>query len=359
LADTIIPPKHKTAHLAGFSRFLSTGEGPLLNRRIEVSALHRNGAEFPLELTIRPVRLPDGYIFAAFARDITERNRAAQELLQAQADLEKRVKQRTKEVSKSNAALRREIKQGTKMQEMLTRHAVELRRSNAELEQFAYVASHDLKEPLRMVTSYLELIERRYKEKLDKDADEFIGFAVDGAERMRNQIDGLLAYSRVGTGPASFEPVDCETLLDRAVKDLARVVTETGAKITHNRLPTVKADAIQLTQLFENLIANAIKFCNGATPEVQISAKRKPGEWQFAVRDNGIGIEPQYAERIFVLFQRLHNRSKYPGTGIGLAICKKIVERHGGRIWVESQPGKGSTFYFTVPHKREVSLWSS
>jgi light-regulated signal transduction histidine kinase (bacteriophytochrome) len=213
------------------------------------------------------------------------------------------------------------------------------------LEQFAYVASHDLQEPLRMVASYLGLLERRYRGRLDEKADKFIHYAVDGAARMQALIEDLLTYSRVGRQGKPFEPTDCDAVVAAVVADLG----SQGAAVSCAGLPTVLADRGQLTQLFQNLIGNALKFCNGAPPRVEVRAERRGGEWLFAVRDNGIGIAPEHRERIFVIFQRLHTRAQYPGTGIGLAICKKVVERHGGRIWVESEPGQGSTFFFTLP----------
>jgi signal transduction histidine kinase len=225
----------------------------------------------------------------------------------------------------------------------------ELERSNIELEQFAYVASHDLQEPLRMVSSYVQLLARRYKGKLDADADDFIAYAVDGANRMQMLINDLLAYSRVSTRGGPFEPTECEAVLEQTLANLQVAITDSGAVVTHDTLPTIMADDFQLGQLFQNLIDNAIKFRSEKPPCVHISAERKGNEYVFSVRDNGIGIDPEYADRIFRIFQRLHNRGKYPGTGIGLAICKKIVERHGGRIWVDSQPGRGATFYFTMP----------
>jgi signal transduction histidine kinase len=227
--------------------------------------------------------------------------------------------------------------------------AADLRRSNAELEQFAYVASHDLQEPLRMISSYIQLLQRRYQGQLDAKADTFIGFAVDGVTRMQRLINDLLAYSRVGTHGAPLVPTDCGEVVAGAIAALGAPIAETGARVIYGELPTVLADATQLGQLFQNLIGNALKFCTGVTPEITISAERAGGEWLFRVRDNGIGIDPAYAERIFIIFQRLHSREEYPGTGIGLAICKKIVERHGGRIWVESQPGQGATFTFSLP----------
>lgn len=225
----------------------------------------------------------------------------------------------------------------------------ELARSNADLQQFAYVASHDLKEPLRMVASYTQLLARRYKGKLDSDADEFIRYAVDGANRMQWLINDLLAYSRVTVQDKVFEEVDCNGVLEEVLSDLRVAVEESRAVVTHDSLPTVMADRVQLGQLFQNLIGNAIKFHGEEPPRVHVSAERQPDEWLFSVRDNGVGLDPEYAERIFVIFQRLHNRGEYPGTGIGLAICKKIVERHGGRIWVVSQTGQGATFHFTLP----------
>lgn len=230
----------------------------------------------------------------------------------------------------------------------LEESVAELGRSNADLQQFAYVASHDLQEPLRMVSSYTQLIARRYKGKLDADADEFIAFAVDGANRMQRLILDLLAYSRVNTAGRQFEPTAMETVLKAALNNLTNAVKESQAIITHDPLPAVMGDDKQLAQLFQNLLSNAVKFGGAQPPRIHISAKQTDGEWLCSVRDHGIGLDPQYADRIFVIFQRLHTREEYPGTGIGLAICKKIVERHGGRMWVESELGKGATFYFTL-----------
>jgi PAS domain S-box-containing protein len=228
----------------------------------------------------------------------------------------------------------------------------ELKRSNAELEQFAYVASHDLQEPLRMVASYTQLLARRYEAKLDGDAREFMAYVVDGAARMKQLIEDLLAYSRVGTKGAAFAPVAAEAALRRALYNLRTAIEEASAVVTHDPMPTVPADEVQLGQLLQNLIANALKFRSPSVPRIHIGVAEGPVEYTFEVRDNGIGIEPQYYERIFMVFQRLHNKGEYPGTGIGLAICKKVVERHGGRIWVRSRPGEGSSFFFTLPKQQ-------
>lgn len=225
----------------------------------------------------------------------------------------------------------------------------ELERSNADLEQFAYVASHDLQEPLRMVSSFVQLLARRSKGKLDPDCEEFIGFAVDGAERMRVLIDDLLAYSRVGRQEIPADSVPCGAVFERVTTNLRAAIEESGAVLSHDRLPVVKGSEVLLGQLLQNLIANALKFQGQERPEVHVGVERADGEWLVSVRDNGIGIDPKHFERIFAVFQRLHGRSEYPGTGIGLAICKKIVERHGGQIWVQSSPGSGSTFFFTLP----------
>jgi light-regulated signal transduction histidine kinase (bacteriophytochrome) len=287
-----------------------------------------------IEVRSTPVLYQGRSLFQSVARDITKRKRAEAELRQRTA---------------------------------------ELARSNAELEHFAYVASHDLHEPLRMVSSFMQLLARRYQGQLDATAHEYIAFAIDGANRMKTLINDLLVYSRVGTKGKPLKPTDCAMVLEQVLASLQLAIQENEATVTYGSLPTVLADETQLGQLFQNLLGNALKFRSAAPPRIHISARltsdfllpginsvieRPPASrldlpskaWLFSVQDNGIGLEPQFAERIFIIFQRLTTKSEYPGTGIGLAICKKIVERHGGRIWVESEPGQGATFYFILPN---------
>lgn len=236
-----------------------------------------------------------------------------------------------------------------RVQRSLARHAEALSASNAELQQFAYAASHDLQEPLRMVSFYTQLLAKRYKGKLDADADEFIGYALEGSTRMSELIKHLLEYSRVGARKAEFAPTDCEAIFRESLENLQVAVGESGAIVTHDPLPVINCDPLQLGQVLQNLLGNALKFRNGKAPQIHVSAEEKQADWLFSVKDNGIGIEAQYFDTIFLIFQQLHARDRYEGSGVGLAMCKKIVERHRGRIWVESEPGEGATFYFTIP----------
>ena len=273
-----------------------------------------------------------GFVFLAVAgfviqQEMRRRATAEQEVRTLNRDLERRVAERTAE---------------------LADRAKDLERSNMELQQFAYVASHDLQDPLRTIASFTQLLAKRYHDKLDDKGREFINFAVDGSKRMQTLINDLLAYSRVGTQGKPFAATRCEAMLDRVMKNLKAVIESSGAVITRDPLPVVMADEVQLSQLFQNLMTNAMKFRGAQVPRIHISAVADGAKWKFTVQDNGIGISPEHHDRIFIIFQRLHTKTQYPGTGIGLAICKKVAERHGGRIWVEPTPGGGSTFCFTI-----------
>ena len=256
--------------------------------------------------------------------------RTQAELRTLNEDLEERVEARTRE---------------------LAQHAEELARSRAELERLTYVTAHDLQEPLRSVASFTQLLARRYQGRLDAEADRFMARTVEGVGRMKSLLGSLLAYLQVDSREPVLEPTRCADLVGGTLEELKGSIEESGAEVTHDDLPTVRADATQLGQVLQNLIGNAVKFRGEGPPEIHIGAERDDGAWRFSVRDNGIGIEAQYRERIFAIFRRLHTSRDYEGTGVGLAVCRKIVERHGGRIWVESEPGEGSTFYFTVPDR--------
>jgi signal transduction histidine kinase len=314
---------------------------PMANRIVEMLGLEHAvyapltaddrvfGVLLVVSNTLTEAELPAVSTFANQTAIALENTRLINELRELNLELEKRVEERTRE----------------------------LKRSNEDLEQFAYVASHDLQEPLRMVASYLQLLERRYADELDSDAHDFIDFAVDGARRMKALINDLLAFSRVGTRGKPFERTDMNAVLGRVRADLHALINENNALLTSDELPTLPVDETQISQVFQNLISNAIKFRKeDVPPRIHVGAEDRNGEVLFSVRDNGIGIDPQFADRIFVIFQRLHNSQQYDGTGIGLAISKRIVERHGGEIWVESQEGAGATFYFTLPkHQPEDS----
>lgn len=274
------------------------------------------------------------------------------ELIRRRDNLEELARERAAELLRANEALQKEVAERLRTEEQLRAVIAELRRSNQELETFAYVASHDLQEPLRLVASHTQLLMLKYYEKLDEEAQPIADSVIEGVNRMRALILGLLAYSRVGARPNELGKTSMESVFERAVSSLSMVIKETGAEVARGELPTIRADGARVEQLLQNLLANALKFRReGVKPVIRVSArKREDGEdWEFVVEDNGIGIAPEYFEKIFVIFQRLHSRRHYEGTGIGLSICKRIIERHGGRIWVESQPGRGSRFFFTIP----------
>ena len=306
----IIPEGFAERLLADALRSAEDALAQQIGTGIELTGRRKNGSHFPIEIMLSPLESAEGILVTAAIRDITKRKKAEAHLLQK---------------------------------------VEELNRSNEELEQFAYIASHDLQEPLRMVASYTQLLSKRYKGRLDSDADEFISFAVDGASRMQRLINDLLAYSRVGTKAMDLLDTSSEEALQQALINLRGAVAESGAIVTQDPLPTVLADEMQLIHLFQNLLGNAIKYQNPGIPRVHVSACRNgENKWIFSIKDNGLGIDPQYFEKIFGMFQRLHKREEFAGTGVGLAICKKIVERHGGNISVESQPGHGSTFRFAL-----------
>lgn len=312
--DTLLPERFRTTRLGTGDLNAHITDPASVWQRTDLFGLRKDGTEFPIDVGFSHTELSSGKQMLATVVDITERKRAEQQL---------------------------------------ERQTAELSRSNHELEQFAYVASHDLQEPLRMVSGYCGLLARRYKGKLDQDADEFIQFAVDGAKRMKDLIDDLLTYSRVGRREKPLVLVDAGESLQAALANLQLTINETRASIHCGELPRVMADPVQLTQVFQNLISNALKFCGGRCPEIHVSARQSDerqdsSRWVFSIQDNGIGFEPQFQERVFEIFQRLHTREEYEGNGMGLAITKKIIERYGGSIWVKSTPGIGTTFFIEL-----------
>ncbi len=322
----------------------------------ELQIRHRDGHITPVLYNATVYRDGTGDVTGVFAaaRDVTERKRAENALIMAYNELDDRVKERTLELQKANTSLEREIAERKATAEELRRKSEELARSNLELQQFAYIASHDLQEPLRAISGFTELLEKRYKGQIDERADKYIHFIVDGTRQMHQVIEDLLSYSRVQTRAREFDRIDANESLERAILNLHFPITEKHAKITHDPLPEIFADPVQITQVFQNLIGNGLKFQKpGSVPEIHIGARTGGSGWVFSVKDNGIGIEPRHADRIFKIFQRLHAKGEYDGTGIGLAICKRIVERHGGDITVASAPGAGSTFSFTIPFPQE------
>lgn len=309
--SNIIPEGFAERLVADALRSDAAARAQQIGGGIELTGLRKDGSEFPIELMLSPLESGEETLVTAAIRDISRRKAIEIQLLAKIA---------------------------------------ELHRSNEELQKFAYIASHDLQEPLRMVASYTQLLSRRYKGRLDADADDFIAFAVDGATRMEQLIQDLLAYSRVGTHGTTFVETSSEDAMQQSLVNLRGAIVQSGALVTHDTLPRVLADDTQLIQLFQNLIGNAIKYQGPGVPTIHVSVAREDAElWRFSVRDNGLGIEPQFFERIFGMFQRLHKREEFAGTGMGLAICRRIVERHGGSISVESSPGQGSTFHFFLP----------
>ncbi len=336
----ILPPVLATERMQYVERAIQTGTTQCYDYEVEI-----DGVTQYEEARISVINNDE---LLVIVRDISDRKQTEAALREARDYLELRVQERTQELSNVNASLQSEIAERLAAQRRLEQLTLDLQRSNQELEQFAYVASHDLQEPLRTITSYTQLLAKRYQGQLDDRADRYVHFIVDGATRMQQLIRDLLTYSKVGRRELKCQPTDCNVILQRVMQDLQRAIAESGCTIHYPTLPTVMAEASQLSLLFQNLIGNAIKYRRDVAPTVEISAIQGDRHWLFRIQDNGIGIEPQYRDRIFEIFQRLHTSDEYSGTGLGLAICKKIVERHGGQIGVESDYGQGSVFYFTI-----------
>lgn len=311
--EMLVPERFREHHPSYRAGFVAAPQQRAMGAGRDLFALLKDGSELPVEIGLTPIEMPEGLLTMATIIDITKRKRQEAEL---------------------------------------ARTAAELARSNEDLEQFARVVSHDLQEPLRVINSHLRLVNRRLAEGLDVETRQSVDFVIDAAARMQALIRDILAYSRVGRQGRGFVQTDMEAVVRFAISDLAVSIEKCGASIQYGRLPTVTADSTLMLQLLQNLLGNAIKYCaEGNRPEITVGAREERGGWLFWVKDNGIGIDPEDAQRIFQMFQRLHARGEYPGTGIGLSICKKIVEYHGGRIWVESRVGEGSTFFFTIPER--------
>jgi PAS domain S-box-containing protein len=311
--ENLVPERFRGPHLSYRAEYAATPRQRPMGAGRDLRAVRKDGSEIPVEIGLTPIEMPDGLQTMATITDITERKSREEEL---------------------------------------RRTAAELARSNEDLAQFARVVSHEVQEPLRVVSQHLETVRRRLGEGLDDETRESLIYAVDASRRMQALVRDILAYSGVGRMGSGFTQTDMEAVLGIALGDLAACIEETGASIQHDRLPTVAADSLLMSQVMRNLLSNAVKFCaKGKAPVIHVGAQREAREWTFRVRDNGIGIAPEDTERVFTMFNRLHPRQEYPGTGIGLALCKKIVEYHGGRIWVESRTGGGSTFFFTIPDR--------
>ena len=301
--NILMPNPYRAEHDSYLANYKRTGTKKIIGIGREVVGLKKDGTTFSVHLAVSEIQLTDKKIFVGVVRDTSDMKATQNELAQ----------------------------------------------SNKDLEQFAYVASHDLQEPLRMVSNFTDLLARRYKGKFDKDADEFIEFILDGSRRMRSLVEDLLAFSRVGSRGKALEYINSEAVFKNTLSQLSLAIEQSSAEITFDKLPMVLADDTQMGQVFQNLLSNAIKFHSDQPLKIHVSAKKSEDQWVFSVKDNGLGIDPEHFDRIFLMFQRLHGKDEYPGTGIGLAVCKRIIDRHGGKIWIESDKGKGSTFYFSLP----------
>lgn len=329
--ESFIPPRYRAAHAEYVRRFSETGTtSRAMGRLGALAGLRCDGSEFPIEASISQVEVDGQKLYTVILRDISERVRAEAEIHRLNADLERRVEQRTAELARANAALLK---------------------SNQELQQFAHVAAHDLQTPLRSISGFAQLLRQDCQGKYGERADLFVQQLVDNTRRMQTLIQDLLAYAELGDAARPFQPVDCRKVFDDVLAALAAPIADTGAQVSCGELPVVMGERTMLTQLLQNLVDNGIKYRGEASPRVHVAAVRQGTEWVFSVSDNGIGIASKHQERIFEVFRRLHTPQAYPGTGIGLAICRRVVEHHGGRIWVESESGKGSVFKFTLPQE--------
>jgi PAS domain S-box-containing protein len=346
--DILVPKRFRPTHLMHRRQYVAAPGARLMGSGRDLYGRHKDGREIPIEVSLSPLQTADGLLILSAIRDLTERQHIQETLQQAYDEMEQRVAERTAALQQANEQLQAEIVQRQQARVLQMRANDELRRSNQELEQFAYATSHDLQEPLRSVANFTERFAAHYAGQLDPKAEKYMGYIVDGVSRMQVLIKDLLTYSRV-TREAPQESTDMEAVLKTVLANLEAALREYKGVVTHDPLPIVQANPLQMGQVLQNLIGNALKFRGATPPHVHIHVTQTPQAWQFAVQDNGIGIDPKYAERIFGIFQRLHTRTEYPGTGIGLAICQKIIERQGGRIWVASRPSQGSTFYFTIP----------
>ncbi|MGB1204950.1 MAG: sensor histidine kinase [Chitinophagales bacterium] len=335
-------------------KYQQKGINDWIGKDIELIGSKKDGTTFPLELQVSSTTLDGETFFTAAIKDISERKKIELALLESKNHLEERVRNRTAELKSLNKNLEHQIQERKAIEMQLAKRAEELTQSNSDLKQFAYIASHDLKEPLRMITGYVQLLQRKYQNKLDDTANEYIAYAVEGSERSNKLLDDLLQYSNI-SNKDELENVDTQKIIDVVQKNLDFHIKQQNAIIRCNDLPKVQANSTQLLHVFQNLIANALKFNKSKIPIVEVRAEEQEQEYLFFIKDNGIGIEEQYKEKIFLIFQRLHSRAAYDGTGVGLAVCKKIIERHGGKIDFCSKYGEGTTFFFSLPKKKTIS----